>query len=575
MVDPGFAPVRRSPDDDLAARRKEHNMKSASTRALSLAVVIACLWAGAAGAVTRNVPAQYATIHAAVQAAAAGDTVRIAAGTFTDCTHPTEGVGSTPACVILKSGVTIRGAGPAATIIDAQSLGRGIFGEGVSNVRVENLQVRGAYAQIYGAGILLRNVPASVSLADVRVTACGDGGIVCINAAHAQLTRVEIDHNAAKQGGGLAIEEGSSPTVTDCTIHHNTAPSGAGVFIRTNCAPLIEDCLLSFNVINAAFGNGGGIAVQSATPTIRGCMIINNSTLGYGGGVAFVQDAGGLLEDCWLQANDAAGTYSLGGGIAVSQSNPVIRSCLINGNTCSGFYAEGGGIDVSFTPSPTIENCTIVHNSTSGTGFAGGISVQWGAEPAITRCIIVDAYVGQGLWCMSATPLVTCSDVWGNAGGDALCGADGGGNFSLDPGFCDVMDTPYNLGEGSVCAPGARPGSPCNGLLIGSQPNTCGGPSPAPLPPATALAAGNTPNPFNPATTIWFEQPVAGPVTLRIHDVRGAHVYTQSWEQAPAGRTELVWRGLDAAGRPVPSGVYFYRVEGAGTFVSRRMSLIR
>ncbi|MBK9471488.1 MAG: right-handed parallel beta-helix repeat-containing protein [bacterium] len=555
-------------------------MKSATPRALSLAVLAVlaplalCLAAVPAVAATRNVPAQYATIHAAVQASAPGDIVLVAAGTYTDCTHPTEGAGTTPACVILKTGVTIRGAGPAATIIDAQGLGRGIFGDGVSNCSVENLQVRGAYAQIFGAGILLRNVPSSVTITDVRVTACNDGGVVCINNASPVLTRLEIDNNLAKQGGGLAIEESSSPQVTDCSIHHNTAPSGAGIFIRTNCSPVLDGCTISFNVINASFGNGGGIAVQSATPTITDCVITDNETLGYGGGVAFVQDAGGLLENCSILRNDAAGTYSLGGGVAVSQSAPVLRSNVIALNTCSGFYAEGGGIDVSFTPSPTIENCTIADNATSVNGFGGGISVQWGAEPVITRCIIAGADAGQGVWCLSATPVITCSDVWGNAGGDALCGTDGGGNFALDPGFCGTVAKPYGLVPGSSCAPGSRPGAPCNGLLVGALPAGCGA-SAAPLPLAAKLDAGNTPNPFNPATTIWFELRQAGPVTLRIHDVRGAQVYTRTWDQAAAGRTELTWRGIDDAGRPVPSGVYLYRVESAGTFVSRRMSLIR
>lgn len=541
---------------------------------LGLAVVVFGAIAGPALATTRNVPGSFATIHAAVQASAAGDTVRVAAGTYTDCTHPTEGAGTTPACIILKTGVTIIGAGPAATIVDAQTLGRGIFGDGVSACRVQNLQVRGAYAQIYGAGILLRNVPATVAITDVRVTACGDGGVVCINNAHATLTRLQIDHNAAKQGGGLSIEEFSNPQVLSCTIDHNTAPSGAGIFIRTNCSPVLDGCSVTYNLINAAYGNGGGIAVQSATPTIRNCTITNNETLGYGGGVAFVQEAGGLLENCRVLANDAAGDYSTGGGVAVSQSDPVLRSNVIAGNLCSGFYAEGGGIDVSFTPSPTIENCTIAGNATSVSGVAGGISVQWGAAPAITRCIISGSTAGAGLACLSATPVVTCTDIWGNAGGNALCGTDGGGNFSLNPGFCGNAERPWNLAWGSPCAPGARTGAPCNRLLVGALPVGCGTVD-APLPAVVVLEAGNTPNPFNPATTIWFEQREPGPATLRIHDVRGAHVYTQTWDNAPAGRTEVVWRGVDDAGHAVPSGVYLFRVEAAGTFTTGRMSLIR
>ncbi|MBK7703144.1 MAG: hypothetical protein IPI34_09775 [bacterium] len=47
--------------------------------------------AAAAPAAVIHVPGDFAQIHAAVQAAAAGDVVEVAAGTYYDCTHPTEG----------------------------------------------------------------------------------------------------------------------------------------------------------------------------------------------------------------------------------------------------------------------------------------------------------------------------------------------------------------------------------------------------------------------------------------------------------------------------------------------------
>ncbi len=530
--------------------------------------------APAASAATLHVPSQYAQIHAAVQAASAGDTVQVAAGTYSDCTHPTEGAGTTPACVIMKSGVTLIGAGPDATIIDAQGLGRGIFVEQLGDCRIENLQVTGAYAEIYGAGILIRNVNAGVEISDVRVTGCLDGGVVCIDFAHPVLSNLEIDHNEAKQGGGLAIEENSNPLVQDCVIHHNSAPSGAGIFIRTNCAPTLDNCTVTFNTITADFGNGGGIAVQNAAPMITNSWIANNSTLGYGGGVAFTSGASGTLQNSVIQANDAAGNYSLGGGVAVSQSDPVLTNLLIASNTCSGFYAEGGGIDVSFTPSPTITNCTLVENATGANGFGGGMSVQFSAAPTIERCIIANATVGQAIYCLSASPVVGCTNVWGNAGGDALCGTDNGGNFSLDPEFCGTAEKPFDLQPTSPCAAGNHPDGLCAGQGIGSQPVGCGG-SPAPLPGLVGLELGNVPNPFNPKTTIWFEQPVSGKVSLAIYDLRGRVVGGKVWQQAPAGRTEYDWNGLDQAGRALPSGVYLYRVETNHVSSTRRMSLIR
>ena len=537
-----------------------------------------CLWGltfllaatgGPVRAADLLVPGQYATIQAAMEAAASGDRVLVAEGTYHDCTHPTEGPESTPACVIMKSGVTLRGDGLAsAVVIDAQGAGRGIFIEGVTDCAVENLTVTGAFANIYGAGVLIRQVDASVSLTGLLVDANLDGGVVCINNAHPVLSNVIMSNNVAKQGGGLAIEESSNPTISSCRITGNAAPSGAGIFIRTGCAPVIDGCTIDGNTITAAYGNGGGIAVQAAAPTITNCRIFNNSTLGYGGGVAFVSGAGGQMSDCEITGNDAAGTYSLGGGVATSQSAPLLRNLVITQNTATGFYAEGGGLDISFAPAPTVENCTIADNATSPNGQGGGISVQWGASAIIDRCIITGSVAGQAIFCSGATPTVSCSDLWGNAGGDELCGTDGGGNFSADPLFCGTAERPYGLQEGSPCATG------CGGELVGALTPGCGA-SPAPVTRPAQLVLGNQPNPFNPRTTIFFELPEAGSARLRIFDLAGRLVELRDFSDLPAGRTEFQWDGRDRHGRTVTSGLYFYRLDSGPLSTTRRMSLIR
>ncbi len=540
----------------------------------TLVLVSGLLCTGFAFAGVLHVPGDYDQIHDAVQACADGDTVLVAAGTYYDCTHPTEGPESTPACVIMKSGVTLRGAGQDQTIIDAQVLGRGIFIENVANCRVENLRITHAFADIYGAGILMRQVGPTVEINDVQVTACTDGGIICINNSSPTLRRVTMDNNEAKHGGGLAIEESSSPQIIDCMVDNNQAPVGAGVFIRQDCAPIFSGTTVQNNTINADWGNGGGISVQSSTPTITNCMIINNTGLGYGGGIAFLDNAAGLVEDSLIKGNNAAYTYSQGGGIASSASNPTLRRLVIVDNSASGFFAEGGGLDISFTPAPTLENCTIVGNSTSGNGFGGGMSIQWGANPIIDKCIISGSTAGQGIYCTSSTPVVSCTNIHGNAGGDEICGSDNGGNFSADPLFCGTEGLEYNLTSASPCAPGNHPSGECNGELIGALAAGCGE-SPTPMPELEGLTLGNHPNPFNPRTTIFFEMPQAGPATLRIYDLAGRLIETKTWDSLPQGRTEIRWNGLDRQGRALSSGVYLYRLDTRDHSLSRRMSLIR
>ncbi len=95
------------------------------------------------------------------------------------------------------------------------------------------------------------------------------------------------------------------------------------------------------------------------------------------------------------------------------------------------------------------------------------------------------------------------------------------------------------------------------------------------LPKIYALGA-NYPNPFNPATTITYALPQAGPAELRIYDVLGQQVRTLMVRaDHPAGFYTATWDGLDSAGRSVGNGLYFYRLE-AGPFTQiRKMMMIK
>ena len=94
------------------------------------------------------------------------------------------------------------------------------------------------------------------------------------------------------------------------------------------------------------------------------------------------------------------------------------------------------------------------------------------------------------------------------------------------------------------------------------------------LPARFALEA-NTPNPFNPLTTIHFELDRAGSAALRIFSVSGALVRTLVQKQLPSGRYRAQWDGRDEQGRSVGSGVYIYRLTAGGRGLARKMSLLK
>jgi hypothetical protein len=83
------------------------------------------------------------------------------------------------------------------------------------------------------------------------------------------------------------------------------------------------------------------------------------------------------------------------------------------------------------------------------------------------------------------------------------------------------------------------------------------------------------PNPFNPVTTIRYAVAEAGPVGLVVFDVAGRKVRTLVNESQPPDVYLVEWDGTDDAGRPVASGVYFYRMKARDFTQSRKMVLLK
>ncbi|MCK4547730.1 MAG: T9SS type A sorting domain-containing protein [Candidatus Eisenbacteria sp.] len=86
----------------------------------------------------------------------------------------------------------------------------------------------------------------------------------------------------------------------------------------------------------------------------------------------------------------------------------------------------------------------------------------------------------------------------------------------------------------------------------------------------------NTPNPFNPVTTIGYSIPRDGRVSLQVFDVTGRLVRTLVDGHQSAGAGQVIWQGKDNNGAPVASGVYFYRLSVEGEKAeTRKMVLLR
>ena len=92
---------------------------------------------------------------------------------------------------------------------------------------------------------------------------------------------------------------------------------------------------------------------------------------------------------------------------------------------------------------------------------------------------------------------------------------------------------------------------------------------------AIGLSSQNYPNPFNPSTSISFGLSAATQVKIVIYNMLGQKVTGLVDELMPAGTHRIIWNGTDQFGKPVPSGVYFYRIEAGSLNESRKMLLLK
>ena len=97
-----------------------------------------------------------------------------------------------------------------------------------------------------------------------------------------------------------------------------------------------------------------------------------------------------------------------------------------------------------------------------------------------------------------------------------------------------------------------------------------------PAPPIPNSLAQNSPNPFNPSTSIKYSVAQFGPVKLRIYNAGGALIRTLVDAPHAVGTYTARWDGTDDGGRRVGSGVYFYRIESANGFRdSKKLVLLK
>jgi hypothetical protein len=305
------------------------------------------------------------TIGGAVTKAASGDTITIAAGTYTE--H-----------LMVDKDLTFRGAGAANTIIDGTGTGFVIATQ--SHTSVAGVTIRN------GAGGILVDYSGVLTLNGVIVSANtpGYGGIH--NDGIITLVNTTISGNTADIGAGI-FNHSAKATLTNVTISGNTARYTGGGILNTGTLTM-TNVILSTNTVTetgmfVSSGDGGGI-YNDGTLSLTNGIINGNTAAQGGGGIANVGNA--TLSEVTISHNSAP---MLGGGVDnyyldrtawITMTNITISDNM-GGDAAGGFFngdaasltnvtisgnaaSDGGGIYSS--SSARLKNTIIANNMSGG-----------------------------------------------------------------------------------------------------------------------------------------------------------------------------------------------------------------
>jgi len=374
----------------------------------------------------------YATIQAAVDAAAAGDEIRVATGVYAGVSAR----GGLTQTIYLNKGLTLRGGfttadwstpNPTANpvTVDAQGLGRGLVISGTQSlVTVDGLRITGGNATglagypggrdagggvyVFSATVTVRNSVIYSNTASSSTTVRGYGGGVAALNSTLTVESSTLESNQASTGnrgygGGIMAYndpgQGGPVTLTGATIRNNIASSansgaGGGVWLYSCTGSLTGNTIRDNAGTTAAgaAGDGGGIYASTCDLTLGNNTVQGNrgGAIGSGGGIYFYDVMATLTGNQVVGNRAGDGKSSNGGGLyATSDLYTRVAELILQGNTfrdnvscrndgpataiCRGGGLRLGRLKLALTDNTIQDNTALVGALINDNGWGGGV----------------------------------------------------------------------------------------------------------------------------------------------------------------------------------------------------------